>query len=160
MYRKIGKPNKYCKLFGVEIEYEKNLNDAEVRLYHLYLRIVDWDIKHKETFGSVEISIRSLKQFYLSNWSVGKLSYTIRSLIKRGWLEKREDGRMSIKHYGFYRLKNVQVAEQLIQKVRQGVQLTEQDVQLASRDDNEKVKIFKQEKAELIDKMSFRRSTN
>lgn len=126
---RINKPNKFCKLYGIELEYEKDLSDAEVRLYHVYLRIVDWDSKHTHTFGSSPVTIRQLQSEYLPNWSTGKISYTRQSLIKRGWLEKKPEKRIGVCYYMIYRSKSVKAAEHTIQLIRQGVQTPEQPVQ-------------------------------
>jgi len=152
---KIRKPNKYCRLFGVEIEYEKQLSDAETRLYHLYLRIVDWDVKHGDIFGSTDITIRRLREHYLPSWSIGKISYTRQSLIEKKWLEKRSDGSVGVVNFLVYRIKHVQSAEHLIQQMRQGVPITEKLVQCYENKGSGGMGLFKHEKAELSNKFRF-----
>jgi len=146
--------NKFCKLYASEIEYEQELNDPEVRLFHLYLRIVDWDKKHTDTFGSSNIKIRELKETFMTNWSTGKISYTRSSLIKKGWLEDRPDGRIGIQNYFVYRLR-AQDAEPLIQRMRQGVQISEQGIQQDEKNGKEQLDNLKNEKANLSDKWRF-----
>lgn len=160
MARRINKPNKYCKLFGIEIEYENQLTDPEVRFYHVYLRTVDWDVKHKETFGFSDISLRDLKKHYLPNWSIAKMSGVRRSLIKKGWLEMKAGGQIGVKNYYIYRLKSVQVAEQCIQQMRQGLPIDEQLVQFSEQSDKEKTALLKKETLNLVEKMSFPRSVD
>ena len=127
--KRFRKPNKYCKLFGIEIEYEKSLNDAEVRLFHFYLRTVDWEIRHVDYFGTSELTVRDIHELYLPNWSTGKINNTQRSLIKKGWLHRTYYGRIEIINYEMYRESSVQLAEQEIHQTRRGVQLLKKDVQ-------------------------------
>ena len=152
---RINKPNKFCKLYGIELEYEKKLTDAEVRLYHVYLRIVDWDTKHIHTFDSSAITVRQLQSAYLTHWSVGKISYTRRSLIEKRWLEKRPEHRIGVREYRVYRLKSVQLAEQAIQLIRQGVQIPEQPVQPDEKGSPEGRELLRKKMEELRDKMKF-----
>ena len=126
---RINKPNKFCKLYGIELELERDLLDTEVRLFHIYLRLVDWDIKHKDTFGSTAITIRQLKSMYLPKWSIGKISYVRNSLIQKKWFEKRDEGRIGIREYRVYRAKGFQIAERYLPLIRQGVQISEPSVQ-------------------------------
>lgn len=152
---RINKPNKFCKLYGVELEYEKNLSDAEVRLYYIYLRLVDWDSKHTHTFGSTAITIRQLKSVYLPDWSVGKISYVRRSLIQKRWLEKCPDKRIGVREYRIYRSKSVQVAEQYVQLIRRGVQLPEQSVQSSEKGSPDGRELLRRKKEELLGKMKM-----
>ena len=151
--RKVHKPNKFCKIFGIEIEYENQLTDQELRLYHLYLRIVHWDSRH-ESFGISDITILDIKKHYLHNWSTGKISNTRNSLIKKGWLEKYSRSEIGVKEYQVYRLKNVQSAEQCIQQMRQGLPINEQDVHSAEQDYEEKSALLKEEKIDFTRKKS------
>ena len=118
----------YTRQYRIAIEKEKELNDAEVRLYYIYVRIADWDKRHKETFGSTNTTLRDIQRDCLPRWCLGKLSYTSRNLIKKGWLVKRPDKRIEVRNYGIYREKSVQVAERMLQLDKQSVQSSEQDV--------------------------------
>jgi len=152
---RINKPNKFCKLYGIELEYEKALSDAEVRLYYVYLRLVDWDSKHIYTFGSTSITIRQLKSAYLPDWSVGKISYTRSSLIQKTWLEKRPEHRVGVRCYPVYRSKSVQLAEHAIQLMRQSVQAPELPVQSAEIGSPEGRELLRKKKEELFGKMKL-----
>lgn len=134
--------NKWVKLHACEIEHEKALNDAEVRLFYIFLRIVGWDSKHFETFGSIKITIRDLMGYF--DWSQGKVDYTLNGLIKKGWLERRADKKIAVRGYWLYRLKSVQAFEQQIQLVRQGVQKNERVVQPAEKDGRERQEIVRE----------------
>jgi len=151
----MNKPTKFCKLYGVELEYEKELSDAEVRLFHIYLRIVDWDSKHTNTFGSTPITIRQLRATYLPSWSVGKISYTQRSLIQKRWLEKRPEHRIGIREYRVYKSKGFQVAEKYIPLMRQGVQLPELPVRTIEKATPDVNDLFRTKKEELKGKMRW-----
>jgi hypothetical protein len=83
---------------------------------------VDWDKRHNETFSSTNTTLRDIKKFYLPNWSLGKISYTRRGLIKKGWLVERVDKRTEVRNYRIYREKNVQIVEQEFQLDKQNVQ--------------------------------------
>ena len=74
------------KLFRIEIELEKKLNDTEFRLWLLYRRLADWDKRHGG-FATVKESLREIQRLYLvKGWSIGKLSMATKSLIQKGLL--------------------------------------------------------------------------
>ena len=154
---KINKPNKFCKIFGSEIEFENQLTDQEFRLYCLYLRTVHWDNRH-ESFGFSDLTIRNIRKHYLHNWSIGKISNTRRSLIKKGWLEKNQYGEIGVREYKIYRLKNVPSAEKCIQRIRQGLQINEQDVHFNEQTYKNKTSLLEGKKTSIFDEISFFRS--
>lgn len=160
MARRINKPNKFCKLFGVDIDYENNLTDPEVRMYHLYLRIVDWDSKHREVFGLSNISVRDLKKHYLHNWSEGKISETRNSLVEKGWFIRESKTVYGVKNYYIYRLRSVQTAEHCIHHTRQGIPIDERDVHQTERSKEDVFDSIMKEKDEVVRKMSSWRSVN
>lgn len=145
--------NKFCRLFNFDIEHEKQLGDAEVRIYHLFLRLVDWDSKHAN-FGSVEVTVRELAKEYLP-WSIGKVSETIRSLIVKGWLIKIGRSRIAIKNYWVYKQSNVREIEQLVQQARQGVQISEPVVRSTEEGGFEGRELLRKKKEELGRKMKW-----
>lgn len=151
----MSKPTKFCKLYGVELEYEKELSDAELRLFFVYRRIVDWDNKHTNTFGSTAITIRQLKAAYLPNWSIGKINNTQRSLIQKRWLEKLPEHRMGIREYRIYRAKGFQLAEKYIPYIRQGVPLPELPVRTVEKTALTDDDLWRKKKEELKGKMGW-----
>lgn len=118
--------NGCIKLFRKEIEKEKQLTDPELRLYLLYRRLVDWDHRHKETFGTVKISIKSLKAQYLpeKNWSVGKISEATNQLIAKGFLSRVSGSRIAVQNFWLFQ-ERVQRAEHAFQLIEKGVQVDE-----------------------------------
>ncbi len=96
--------NGWCKLLRSDIEPEKPLSDAEIRLYYLYLRIVGWDRRNTEKYGLSAITVRELKATYLPNWSIGKINETQNKLIDRGWLKRSPDGSVEVCGYKAYSL--------------------------------------------------------
>jgi len=138
MRKKNYTKNKWTKIYATEIPYEKELKDAELRLFHIYLRIVDWDLKHTETVGSSDITQRELldllpeKKPNERNWSLAKVNSVLQCLVKKGWLEKRPDKRTAVKNYKMYRFRgkdSVQLTERFIHLTRQDVQLDKPLVQ-------------------------------
>jgi len=155
---KYKKPCKYTRLYGFEIDYEKRLTDPELRLYHLFLRLVDWDPKHEETFGSVaHLPFRDIIAAYLP-WSIGKISNVQRSLIAKGWIQKGKNRSIVIPNYGIYRVKNVHLAEKIFQKTRQGAPLTEQEVQQLKQSPEEIRRNFYEKREDFKRKTDFGRS--
>lgn len=126
MNMRIRKPSKYVRHYGFELGLEKELTDQEVRLFHVYKLIVDWDKKHSETFGYAEITIRDLQEVYLPSWSIGKISSIRNKLIQKKWLTKRSDGMVGPSWYLAYRIKDVQTPEQHVQNTRKRIQSDEQ----------------------------------
>ena len=123
------------KLFRWELTREGQLTDAELRLYLLFRRLVDWDKRH-EHFGAVKISIRELHSQHLNftGWSVTKISVTLNSLIKKGFLKRSTDRYIHVENFRIFHAK-VPVAERMFLLLEQGVQPTEQDVLQAERTD-------------------------
>lgn len=145
--------NKFCRLFNFDIEHEKLLDDDEVRFFHLMLRVVDWDKRHTDTYGSIKITVRELKEYL--PWAIGKISPVINSLIARGWLERKERSRISIRSYWIYRIRSVPKAEQLVQQLRQGVQIPEPPVQPAEKDGFRELESIRKLKEEIARKMKL-----
>ncbi len=118
--------NGCINLFRKEVEREKELTDAELRLYLLYRRLVDWDVRHRETFGTVKISIASLRALHLpsKNWSIGKVSETKNQLIKKGFLERVPGFRIRVNNFWLYQA-NVRQTEKAFRLIEKGVQITE-----------------------------------
>lgn len=136
------------KLFRWEVDREKQLTDAELRLYLLFRRLVDWDRRH-EHFGTVKISIRELHSQYLNfvGWSVTKISVATNSLIKKGFLKRLEHRYICVENFRVFHAK-VWVAEQLFALMEQGVQPTEQDVLQAEQTDPNDIYRRRQELAQ------------
>ena len=124
------------KLFRREVEWEKKLNDPELRLYLLHRRIADWDATHAR-FGTFKISYRKLLAEYLpsSGWSVAKISTTTNALIRKGLISKIGDGSIRVENMLVFQRANVSAAEQLFPFIEQGVRPTEHDVQRAKQRD-------------------------
>lgn len=122
--------NGCIKLFRKEIEKEKTLTDPEFRLYLLYRRLVDWDQRHKETFGTVKISIKAIKAQYLpeKNWSVGKISEATNQLIGKGFLKRVQGSRIAVENFWLFQ-ERVQRTERAFQLIEKGVQVTEANIQ-------------------------------
>ena len=152
---RINKPTKFCKLYGVELEYEKELSDAELRLFFVYRRIVDWDNKHTDTFGSTAITIRQLQTAYLPDWSVGKISNIRRSLIGKRWLEKRPEHRIGIREFRIFRSNGFKIAEKYIPWIRQGVPLPELPVRTVEKPVTNNDDLWIKKKEELKGKMGW-----
>lgn len=121
------------KLFRIEIELEKQLNDTEFRLWLLYRRLADWDKRHSG-FATVKESLREIQRLYLASWSIGKISMGTSGLIRKGLLERTPEKRIRVKNLWIYQ-ERVHIAEQLLQRIEQGVQPTEQDVQIIKQRD-------------------------
>ncbi len=148
------KLNGHIKLHRKMIEKERDLNDAELRLYLIYARIVDWDSRH-QYFSSTDKTIRQIKTLYLPNWATGKISYTTRSLIKKHWL-LRDKKRVYVTDYGIFRSKTSQEAEQRIQQMGQNFQPVEQDIQSIEQTDYNSRELLRQKMQGLIKRMSLR----
>ena len=149
------KPSKYVRHYSFELAYEKELTDQEVRLFHVYKLIVDWDKKHADTFGCSEITIRQLQEHYLPHWSTGKVSQVRSSLIEKGWLLKRADGMTEVNGYRTYRIKQTHSAEDYFQNVRNGVQNPESPVQENDTDQQNQSFNYNQFRGQLSEKMRF-----
>lgn len=161
--------NKWTRIYAKAIDYERQLKDAELRLFHIYLRIVGWDPKHTETFGSSDITQRDLlyllpdKKSGEKNWSVAKVNSVIKSLIDKGWIERRPDGRIAVINYVVYRLvgkDSARLAEQGIRWTRQGVRLEKPTVQPPEKSESDKMRELNEFKRELSNKMGFRVQLN
>ena len=140
-------------LYRREVEREKILTDAELRLYYLYRRLADWDTRHTETFGTVKISIRELRKLYLpsSRWSIGKISATINGLITKEFLERLTTGRILIRYFGIFQAP-IRQGEPLLRLLEQGVPVDEQSVSRPEQPDREALRLQRQN---LSKKLSF-----
>lgn len=115
----------------------KGLTDQEYRLLDIYACLVSWDIKNTERFGIVaDLTIRDIHDEHLPDWSIGKISGVIRSLIKKGRLARLPKKRMRVENFWIYQAKPPQ-AEQAFQLIEQGIQPTIQNVQLAEQNQRE-----------------------
>lgn len=116
------------KLYRWEVNREKGLTDAELRLYLLYRRLADWDSRHKETFGTVSVSIKTLRENYLpaKNWSMGKVSGVTKGLIQKGFLRRASYTRLAVDKFDVFQA-TVQQAEKMFQLIEKGFQITEQN---------------------------------
>lgn len=124
----------YIRLYRyIALEYKKNLTDPEYRLLDIYACLVRWDRKNMEHFGTVaELSIRDIQKDHLPQWSVGKISQTITSLIKKSHLARLPKKRMRVEHFWIYQAK-IQQVEQAIHLIEQGIQPSEQNIHLAEQ---------------------------
>lgn len=134
--------NGCIKLFRKEIAKEKELTDPEFRLYLLYRRLVDWDHRHTETFGTVKISIKALKAQYMpeKNWSVGKISEATNQLIAKGFLKRVSGSRIAVENFWLFQ-ERVQRAEHAFQLIEKGVQVTEtnlRELEQANAEENKR----------------------
>ncbi len=113
-------------------------NDAEYRLWDVLIHIVDWDEKHKDTFGTTSESLRDIQAHYLP-WSIGKLSKIFSSLAKKGVVRRNTDRRIEIPNFKYLAGKAVHAGEQFyeeeneaeVQSNEHSVRIIEQPVQEA-----------------------------
>jgi len=120
----------FVRDYRCQIKKELQLNDAEVRLFRLYLRLADWDKRHKDSFGKVAITVRETAQLLPQpGWSTGKISAVRRSLKQKGWISIEGRSTIVIPNYHIWRIKDIQEAEQEFQSPEQIVQPSEQAVQ-------------------------------
>ena len=133
------KPKGWIKLNRASIEKEKILNDREFRLLYLYARIVDWDHLH-ENFASTDVSIRKIKELYLPNWSIGKISTTTCSLINKSLLLRHK------------RRIYVLRMNPNVQKLKPSVQNSEQSVLSSEHSSENRGKEYQIKKQELLNK--------
>ena len=124
------------------LEYKKSLSDQEYRLLDVYAGIARWDPRDKERFGMVDTSIRDTIDQHLPNWSVGKMSETRTSLVKKGFLIKHPKNIFYVDNFEIYSA-TFRKAERILQCIEQGIQPTEQHIR-----QNEQ-----QERIDLQDKM-------
>ena len=126
------KINGYVRVHRSDIESEKELNDAETRLYRLYYFMADWDKRHKETFGTVNIPFHAMKAAYLppKGWSIGKISETINSLIEKNRLRRVSKTRIAVDKFTPFH-NQVQNTEQNLQPAEHNVQPVEPNVHSA-----------------------------
>ncbi len=87
---------------------DKSLSPSEFILFSLILNVlVDWDPRHVEHFGSYDLTNSEVAPF------LGVYPSTIyrseKSLIKKGYVYVRSDGRKALKGFGLY-LKQVDVS--------------------------------------------------
>ena len=135
----------------IALIYNRNLTDQECRLLNVYACLVGWDIKNTEHFGVVkELTIEDIHQEHLPSWSTGKISGVIKSLIEKGRLTRLPKKRMRVENFWIYQAKPQQ-AEQAFQLIEQGIQPTEQNVQLA---EEKQFEYLQKEKQKLLDKFN------
>jgi len=140
----------YVKDYRTDIEKEKTLTDPETRLFRLYIRIVDWDKKHRDTFGSSEATIRNIKEYYLPNWSIGKICEKRKTLIEKRFLEKK-NRRTYIIDCDIY-INNTQKTEQKLQLSEQAVQLSEFPFQQDEKTKTKEPIVFSLENSSYVNK--------
>ena len=128
--RKKRKLTSFVKMYRTPIEgLERHLDDPEFRLLYLYVRLADQDQKHgADNYGFADETQREIKKYYLSNWSIGKISNVRKRLIRKGLLNN-DQGSTEVAGYSAYREKRVPEAERLLQELEQDVQRKEQTVQ-------------------------------
>jgi DNA-binding MarR family transcriptional regulator len=125
----------FLNSYRLKIKQTMDYTDGEYRLWDVLIHIADWDEKHTETFGTTGESLRDIQKHYLS-WSTGKLSETIKSLTKRGLVERRPGGRLEIKKFKYLISKSVRDIERFygvsdessVHPDEQGVQAVEQQI--------------------------------
>jgi hypothetical protein len=81
--------NTYQKLYRNRhvIAKQLKLSDPEYRLWDLYLALYDWDIKHTETFQTVEAPDRDIAK--LLDWSASKVCRSRNKLIQKGIIRSK-----------------------------------------------------------------------
>lgn len=104
-YTKTMKLRGYLKFSREDIEVEKDLSDRELRLLNLFVRIVDWDPRHKERFASARITVAEIHRSYLPHWCTGKIWEVTQMLINKGQILRLKDGRIQVVNFTHYLLR-------------------------------------------------------
>jgi hypothetical protein len=108
------------------------LNDAEQRLYVVYIALAPFKDTLDRKAGVVDVTYKQLLAQPLKTWSKGKISRTLARLIKKGFLSKIDKRLILVNHYPLYKAKMKEM-KLIFLIMKPGIPLTEQDVLLAKQ---------------------------
>ena len=126
MRKKIPQPNKYAKIFAIEIKsLIQNLKDRELILLLIFRLMAGWDSKQPTNFGIVGLALQDIKDNYLPTWGLTTIHNNLNKLIVKGRLKRLPDGSIEYAGYRDYRLavssKNIYQAEKIIQELERAI---------------------------------------